>query len=219
MSQIDPWSERWNEGRIGFHLERIHPLLLKHRKELHLDQAGQRVLVPLCGKSLDMRYLVAEGHQAIGVEAVPEAVEEFFREAGLKAEVHREGDRLWHSHGDLRIQVGDIFELELGEFAPVDAIWDRAALIALESEHRQRYVDILRSALKPDGRVLLVALGYDQDAMQGPPWSVPEEEVRSLWSSAGSITVLERHDVLDGNPRFKESGLSQVTETVYLIEP
>lgn len=49
-----------------------------------LDLAqGSRVFVPLCGKSLDMIWLAQQGHEVIGVELSPVAVEDFFRENGL----------------------------------------------------------------------------------------------------------------------------------------
>ena len=55
----DPWLARWAKGRIGFHLPAPHPAL--ERWWPRLDVAPQaKVLVPLCGKSLDMRWLAAQ---------------------------------------------------------------------------------------------------------------------------------------------------------------
>ena len=76
------WLQRWQEGQIGFHRSDVMPLLEKHWPSLQLP-AGSRVLVPLCGKSLDMHWLAAQGHRVLGVELSPLAVTQFFEEAGL----------------------------------------------------------------------------------------------------------------------------------------
>lgn len=47
------WQQRWQEERIGFHKSDVNPELIKHFSALALP-FGSRVLVPLCGKSVDM---------------------------------------------------------------------------------------------------------------------------------------------------------------------
>ena len=78
----DFWLQKWQEGQIGFHRHDVMPLLQKHWPSLQLPEAS-RVLVPLCGKSLDMHWLAAQGHRVLGVELSPLAVTQFFDEAGL----------------------------------------------------------------------------------------------------------------------------------------
>ena len=50
------WQRRWARNEIGFHLNEVNPYLRRHWPSLKLAQ-GARVLVPLCGKSLDMAWL------------------------------------------------------------------------------------------------------------------------------------------------------------------
>src|SRR5690606_22020225 len=66
----DFWLERWREGRTHFHLERVTPLLQKYWPGLGLPK-GSKVLVPLCGKTLDMVWLAEQGHKVLGVELSP----------------------------------------------------------------------------------------------------------------------------------------------------
>ncbi|WP_353195035.1 hypothetical protein [Pectobacterium brasiliense] len=49
----DFWLQRWRDGQTGFHQDEVMPLLQKHWPVLQLPKAA-RVLVPLCGKTLDM---------------------------------------------------------------------------------------------------------------------------------------------------------------------
>ena len=82
------WRQRWREGRIGFHRTEVMPLLERHWPTLGLA-GDSRVLVPLCGKSLDMAWLAAKGHSVLGVDVSELAIEQFLSEHRLEAQVHQ----------------------------------------------------------------------------------------------------------------------------------
>lgn len=213
---LGEWRQRWEQGNIGFHLGEINPLLRRYVDRLRIPRGG-RILVPFCGKTHDLVFLAREGLDVHGAECVPQAAREFHREQGIAAEPVREGAfEVWRSPG-ITFWCGDFFDLEPdaagGAF---DAIWDRAALIALPEADRPRYVAHLFRFLRPGGRILLVTLSYDPARMKGPPWSVDEAEVRALFHSA-PLTVLKAKDVLETNPKFKERGLDRLVETTWLI--
>ncbi len=73
------WHSRWQEKRIGFNQSAVNPLLINYFKQLNLP-AGSLVFVPLCGKSIDMAWLAAQGYDVVGVELVETAVQAFFTE-------------------------------------------------------------------------------------------------------------------------------------------
>ena len=75
------WLERWQEGRIGFHRADANPALLLHHQ--HVFGQTLRVLVPLCGKSLDLEWLVVHGHEVVGIELSELAAQAFFAERGF----------------------------------------------------------------------------------------------------------------------------------------
>lgn len=178
------WEQAWAEGRTRFHKDRVHPDLQRWEQQL-LGAGPARVLVPLCGKTLDLVWLVERGHEVVGVEFVHAAIEAFFEEQGRSPS--RQGDA-W-ADGPLTLVQADFFELpDLGLF---DAVWDRAALVAIDPSRREAYAAVVRSCLRPGGRLLLNAFEYDQSRMEGPPWSVPEAHVRDLFSG---IELLERVD-------------------------
>lgn len=216
MSQIESWAERWREGRIGFHLDRVHPHLIRYGLRA-LWPAGARVLVPLCGKSLDMRLMRIEGYRVVGVEAVPAAAEAFFSEAVWTPEIREAQGFRVYSAEDLEIWNGDFFDFPEGESAPFDGIWDRAAMIALDSGYRARYGQKLMRLLKPGCAMLLVTVDYEQSVMDGPPYSVPEGELRTIFGPFASMELLGEQDVLDSNERFKQAGLETMREQVWLL--
>lgn len=210
----DFWLQRWQEGQIGFHRSDVMPLLEKHWPSLQLP-AGSRVLVPLCGKSLDMHWLAAQGHRVLGVELSPLAVTQFFDEAGL-APVRRTSRYGEHfSAGPVEIILGDAFGLDPALLAEVAGVYDRAALIALPPDLRLRYRDTVYASLPAGCQGLLITLEYPQAEKAGPPFSVEQAEVDALFAAPWRHSLLERRDILDQEPRFREEGMSALETAVY----
>ena len=199
---IEHWAARWREGRIGFHEGRPNTFL-----ERHVDRLGpaRRVLVPLCGKTEDMAFLAARGHEVVGIEVIEDAVRAFFAEHDLTPEVRDRGDVRAYTAGGVTILAGDLFACTAETAGRVDALYDRAALVALPPEARPRYVEHLRALLAAGSPGLLVTFEYPQERMSPPPFSVSEGEVRSLYT--GAVVELLEHGPAEG-PRFRDAGVA-----------
>lgn len=176
----DFWRARWSEGRIGFHEGAPNAHL---RQNLDVLAGARRVLVPLCGKAEDLAFLAASGREVVGVELVEDAVRAFFAEHGLAPTVTREGPLARYAHGNVTLWAGDFFEATPGRMGTFDGWYDRAALIALPPPLRARYVPHLLALVRPGAAGLLVTVEYDQERREGPPFSVPEEEVRARFAA------------------------------------
>ena len=213
----DFWQDRWREGRIGFHQQRVTPLLEQHWGAVGVP-AGGRVFVPLAGKSLDMVWLASRGHPVLGVELSELAVTQFFAEHGLAPDTRRSRLGTHFSAGDIELVCGDAFAFDAEALADCSGVFDRAALIALPPALRTRYARELYAALPAGCRGLLVTLEYPQGEKQGPPFSVPEAEVRALYGSAWDIAVLERRDILAGQPGFVAEGVTALDTVAYRLE-
>lgn len=174
------WKARWAEGRIGFHEGKPNRKLERHAARI---AHARRVLVPLCGKAIDLAYLAGLGHEVLGVELVEDAVRQFFDEQGVTPVVERRGGFVAYSAGTITVFAGDMFATDAALLGPIDAVYDRAALIALPPEMRPRYVAHVR-ALAAGAPILLVNLEYPQEVMEGPPFAVLEDEVRRLFAGA-----------------------------------
>jgi thiopurine S-methyltransferase len=210
------WHERWATQQIGFHLDHPNPLLVKHASVLG-DRA--RVLVPLCGKAHDLAWLAAQGHEVVGVELSELAVRAFFDEQKLNATESVAGPYKRFSSGAIEILCGDFFALESSHLrnGGITAVYDRAALIALPSPMRKRYAEHL-SALVPAGApLLLITLEHVGSGDSGPPFSVSSDEVHALYDGTLEIAELERKDVLESEPRFKERGVTALFEVAYAM--
>src|SRR5574343_356716 len=117
------WQQSWRANQIDFHLDHIHPLLHAYWPELAL-QPSDRVFVPLCGKSLDLMWLHGIGHDVIGVELSPLAVQAFFSESGLSPRRLRIGALTRWSQTRLAIYCGDFFRLRQEQLEGVRAVYD-----------------------------------------------------------------------------------------------
>jgi thiopurine S-methyltransferase len=217
------WKERWAKGEIGFHRAEVNPLLQEYSPKL---APYRRVYVPLCGKSLDMVHLRESGHQVFGTEIAEDALQQFFREQDVEPAVTQTGNyRRYTSaqptpetEADFTLLQGDAFALETADLGgPIDAIYDRASLVALDPRTRARFVESLQRVLRPGGAILLIAFEYDQSKISGPPWSVSDADVHQLFGSFASITLLQtlKSSV---NPRFQEAGVTELFERAYWIE-
>jgi thiopurine S-methyltransferase len=214
--QQDFWLERWQEGQIGFHQDRINSYLTRHFSRTGVQQGGT-VLVTLCGKSLDMVWLHEQGFHVVGVELSPLAVEAFFSENRLQPEITSSGKFQRYHADDITLLCGDFFDLTAADIGEIAAVYDRASLIALPPEMRPSYADYLSKLLPRGTNVLLITMEYPQQQMQGPPFSVHESEVHDLYDNNFEVECLESIDVLADNPGFKERGLSEMIERTFLL--
>lgn len=211
------WHERWRNDQIGFHQGRVNEYLERHYAQWDIA-TGAPVLVPLCGKSLDMLWLRDRGHPVVGVELSQIAVEAFFREQGLSVRRHARGAFSVYETEGIRVLCGDFFAVTVADIGAVGGVYDRAALIALPPPMRPRYVTHLAALVSRDMRGLLITLEYPDGQMQGPPFSVPEAEVMVTYPAQGfRVERLEDHDALAGNTRLRERGVTALREKVYRV--
>ena len=208
------WESRWQEDRIGFHLKEVNPYLIRFSDQL-LGQNSDKVFVPLCGKTLDLCWLTTKTKKVIGVELVSKAVQDFFAENNIDYLLQQDEILQKFSSKSIDVYLGNFFDLNPKQTSSFKAIYDRASIVAIEKPERRKYVDHLISFLDTAGRILLITLEYNQNQMEGPPYSVPAEEIESLFAPWGSIKLLESCDILDD--RFRNKGLTRLLEHVFLI--
>jgi thiopurine S-methyltransferase len=211
------WLDRWREARTGFHQDAPTPLLLKHWHAVGAEP-GNRVFVPLAGKSLDMAWFASQGYRVLGAELSPLAVSQFFESQGVAPSVHEAADGVHHVAGPIELVQGDVFAVDAGAIAGCATVFDRAAIIALPPAMRERYVREVYGKLPRGCRGLLITLEYPQAEKAGPPFAVTEEEVRRLFDRDWDVALLERRDILAQQPGFQAEGLTALQTVVYRIE-
>lgn len=197
MDSID-WQARWSEGRIGFHLGKPHGLLERH---LDLFAGAGSVLVPLAGKTADLDCLASVVPQVIANEFVEAAPRAYFAEREVSPHEARRGSTRVLTHGPITYLVDDFFALEPHVAGGYDAFFDRAALIAVLPQDRERYVAALVRLTHPGTVGLLITVEYDPSVMDGPPFSVDQAEVARLFGAHFDVRELDaRKDQVGSKP-------------------
>lgn len=206
----DFWLQRWQNNEIAFHEGEANALLVAHFEKLFLER-GSRVFVPLCGKTRDIAWLLSRGCRVTGVELSELAIEQLFTDLGVEPRLSKAGELMRYSETDIDIFVGDFFDLSADVLGPVDAIYDRAALVALPQDMRKRYTKHLM-ATTGNAPQLLITFEYDQSQMDGPPFSVSDGEVKQLYADRYNVTLVESGDIPGGL-----KGKCAATENAWLL--
>jgi thiopurine S-methyltransferase len=214
--QPEFWQARWRTGQIGFHQSRVDRNLEEHWPELGVAKSS-RVFVPLCGKSLDILWLVERGHSVAGVELSAVALESFCMEHGIPARRRTLGRFDVYETERLELYCGDFFAITPDILGAVSAVYDRAALISWVPELRESYALHMTALTTPGTQTLLVTMEYPQAQMSGPPFSVGAGEVAHLYGRSHAIRELSKHDVLASEPRLRARGVAQLHEVCYRL--
>ena len=208
--KADFWHDRWAAQKIGFHQRDGNLLLVAYFAALGLAP-GSRVFVPLCGKTRDIAWLMAQGCRVVGAELSETAVQQLFAEMDIVPDVTAVGALTRYTAKRLDVFVGDIFALAPEVLGHVDAVYDRAALVALPDTMRGRYVDHV-VAITGAARQLVVTFTYDQTLMNGPPFSISEATMMAQYSTTYDLQPLQTLDVSGGL-----NGSVPATETAWLL--
>lgn len=216
------WHQRWQNAEIGFHEGQPNHFLVNHIGRLNLA-GGSRIFLPLCGKTRDIAWLLAQGYRVAGAELSTLAVDQLFAELGITPEISRlsdtatatatatEGTLLHYRGKHIEIFAGDIFALTADRLGSVDAVYDRAALVALPEAMRTQYGKHL-PALTAACPQLLVTFEYEQSRMPGPPFSISADEVKRLYGAQYQLAPLETRSVEGGL-----KGMVPASETAWLL--
>ena len=207
------WLQTWRDKQTDFHQENVNPLLIRFWPKLKLP-LGCKIFVPLCGKSLDMIWLANQGHNVIGVELSPIAVQAFFHENLLKPVKQTKGQFTLWKHDRISILCGDYFSLTKGDLGNIDTVYDRASLTALPEDIRKHYVTQLRSILPETAEIFLLTT---EDAEEGETLQHAmgvDEEIAELYSDEFDIDLAHVESVCEADP---ESPKQEQRRTEYKL--
>ena len=206
------WHQKWQNNQIGFHRDTVNPFLVDYIEHLSL-KGGQILFLPLCGKTLDIAWLLSKGYQVVGIELHEPAVIELFEDLGVEPEITFVRNLKHYHHACVSIYVGDLFDLTQEDLGSIDAVYDRAAIVALPEPIRAQYAQhiVTVSGLASQ---LLINYEYDQAVVNGPPFSVSNDELKMHYSQHYTMTLLHHCDV-DGGMK----GQCPAIENVWLLQP
>lgn len=212
--KFDFWKERWDARQIGFHQPKTNAHLQKYLEKMRSD-FGERVFVPLAGKTGDIMYLLKHNCKVVAVEFVNSAIEEFFEEN--KLEYSRASENHYQA-ANLDFYCMDVLTEKAPWKGRFDWIYDRAALVALDPSTRKEYARKISDAAKEGTGYLLITFDYNKEAHQGPPFAVSEQEVRQLFSNCWEIEKVDTVDLMKKSPFARNNPSAKFfTEEVFIL--
>ena len=205
------WFDSWEEGgfKTSFHRRDIHPYIIRYFPPEKLQ--NMRVLVPLCGKTLDLEYFRQNASYVTGVELVKKAICQFFEEQELEYECN--GNR-FEAKG-ITIINDDFLTLTRQDIGQIDLIYDRASLVALPISMRLDYIEKINELLPIGGQQFVNTLEYSP-FMGEPPFSVTPDEVKKYYGQTHHIQHLEE-PMIPKHGLIRKWGLDYVKEHGFLL--
>lgn len=199
------WLDKWQLNDIKFNQDDVNVYLQQYYSKLNLCKSD-RIFVPLSGKSIDMLWLLQKGHPIVGVEFSPIACKSFFEENNLPYQVKTLGSFSIYYNDAITIYCGDFFELTPDLIGSIKAVYDRGGFIALPPNMRDQYVEHLLTLIPEGGKIILNTIEYDQEQIDGPPYSAPFDHIKQLYGSHFHIDQLE-HKPYEVPDHLREKGL------------
>ncbi|CAL8110762.1 unnamed protein product [Orchesella dallaii] len=218
---LEYWENRYKKRNFEWHIEEVHPQLLKYLSKLTQLETEETVegskakkfFVPLCGKTKDIPFLLKLGFEVFAVEAIDSVVQELINENNLEL-TFDEKRSIYHDKDEqLKIYCGDLFKCPIEEYGPFDCIWDRASFIALDYSFRPSYIDMMKRSVgygSENGvhnfRYLLQSVTYDKSNFAGPPRCVDAADIKEFFGLWADVTVLESNWVSLDHPCRRVNG-------------
>ncbi|KAL4236642.1 hypothetical protein ACF0H5_005027 [Mactra antiquata] len=219
---VDDWNYRWSLDQTKFHMPKVHPMLQKHIQKLTVGKTKQRVFVALSGKTLDMKWLLEQGHEVVGNDCADLACKQFFEEHKIPYKTEKlsgiDGTVYKATDGQLiTLYRCDCFELSSKIIGKFDCIWDRGGFVAIPVKERKRYAASIQDLMKQDCRYLLDCFLVDNEIFGGPPFNCNEENVKECFTK---YCTVKKIDTRDAFTKWQESwGIKSFIEDVYLLQP
>ncbi len=159
------WEARYQTGEMPWEKGAPSPGLVDF---LAADRVEGRALVPGCGFGHDVRALVAQGAEVIGLDLAPSAVE---------------GARRFPPVADERYELGNLFALPAEMRGAFDWVWEHTCFCAIDPSMRAAYVEAVHGALKPGGHLLAIFYPDPGNTSpgEGPPFEVSIAELDRLF--------------------------------------
>nr|XP_039260200.1 probable thiopurine S-methyltransferase [Styela clava] len=203
---IDQWNEWWKKdyerskskgskgGDICEHgdednpFDQASPMLRKHIKSLLPNAIRKRIFLPLCGKSPDIKWLIDEGYEVVGLECSEHAILEFFEENSVEFEksvsTKDHSFRVYTGKtANVVIYEGDYFKFNSDIAGGLfDAVWDSASLNTIELASRKPYVEIMRSVLDKQAKYMLSAMYFgEKRTWINNPFDITDADMTELF--------------------------------------
>lgn len=212
FSPEDPsnyWSHRYESGQTPWIINHVHLALEKFFDKLNPGGHPKKVLVPMCGMSVDMSWLADKGMEVIGVDISRQAVTSFVSQSGqdwtvaAAPKLGSDAQTFTRKDGKIKLYCGDVLKFTEKLEGKFDMVYDWFGLHVLNPQKRLIYGKTLKKLLNPGGRLLLEAIAYDKNLLQDenfkppmpvpPPYSLTVEDIKAVFEPECKVEVIDKN--------------------------
>lgn len=209
--QEEFWIEKWDREEIGFHQQTPNSYLQEFGTKFF--DKGKTVFVPLCGASIDMKWLMDQGLNVVGVELSEKATQWFFEAHNLDVQIiEKDGFKIYESD-KIKIYTGDIFTFK--DWNNIHYIYDRASIVALPKAMREQFANLICENLGHTS-VFMISFSFDNEEL-GPPFSVDSDQIKTYFSDIFEIQLVK--EISTQNPPMHGGALSYMKDSLYFLIP
>lgn len=204
------WSRIWRDGTPAFHLNDVHPFArhLLGVARLPADHALQ-VLLPMCGKSVDLLYFAKAGAYTVGVEFSKEAISQFSNEiTPLRAPTASSHNAMEYSN--LHIWQGDMLRFASQE--KFHLIFDRGGVTVLDQRQAVQYARLMRSLIDDTGVMGLELLHATENDQALPDQRYSLQSIAKIFDEF-SVQIHHQEDVTHSRPDVQPPGDDTIAAT------
>jgi len=217
------WINCYAAGTMPWHLKDVNHFLKKYITTLteNKDVSGKRVLIPLCGKTVDMKFLYEQGLTVVGIELLDVAIQSFATENNMLLTAETKESYTIHTFDErLKIFQGDLFQFTPDMLGGLfDFWWDCGSLTAMVNEEDHKYMQLILSLMKTNSRGLITLFQYEPSVYIGRPKSINQAKVEEILDGKFEINQLACLPE-DDLPKEHSAriGKGEVYHTLYLVK-
>ena len=144
------YDAKYSKGYSPWHMDSVNYNLLKHYP--NIQPAGEplrKILVPMAGKTVDIKWLADKGHEVVAVEISQSACREVFQRDDIPFEeldCPAVKGKLFRSlDGKIKMYCCDIFNFTAEIEGQFKSVWERGAVIAFEEDLRKKYFEHVKT--------------------------------------------------------------------------
>lgn len=188
------WHHVWEQRDIGFDQAEPNPLLKRFISHL-LVEKNSRIFLPLCGKSIDAMWLHSQGYHVVGCELSAIAVNELFEALQITPTLDVMEHTTRYYAKNIEIFCGDLFALDASTLGKIDAIYDRAAIVAMPEHMRRDYAMQLHT-ITQNAPQLVICYEFSDSDIQGPPFHVSQQHLQAAYLPYYSFQLIEKNAIV-----------------------
>ena len=169
------WDDRYQNRNTPWELQQPTPAFVSFLDSSQSPQPGKAAVLG-CGTGNDALWFVKKGFEVTGFDFAPAAVA-----------IAR--DRAREMQIEVQFLQRDIFALGEEFSGQFDYVIEHTCFCAILPEQRDRYVEIARSLLKPQGFLLGVFFTHSRPG--GPPFGATSEEIYNYFQPSFQVISLD----------------------------